>query len=149
MSKSDTRGENPNATIQLSALDAVELVQFDTPDPADGAAAPPRSHAVPPPLPPAPAAPQTSRAPAPPPASGGSRTLMYAGIFVVLLGGAVAAGLAVGSYARARRQPAAPPAVAAPTPTVAPVATAAPVPPSASAPHALVIPTVEVSSPSP
>jgi hypothetical protein len=148
MSKPDPRGDNPNATIQLSALDAAELVQFDTPDPVDGAAEPPRSRAAPPPLPPA-----LPVAGTPPPksaeAGGGRSPVLYGAVFVVLLAGAVAAGLAVGRYARARR------ASAEPAPTASPVATALPAPvttaapPVSAAPRTLTIPTIEVTSPAP
>jgi DNA polymerase-3 subunit gamma/tau len=139
--------DNPNATIQLSAIDAAELVQFEAAE--EAAAAAPRSRAAPPPLPPSlpsPAVPATS-------AGKGGRTLVYGAVFVVLLAGAIGAGLAVGSYARARRAPAivaTAPSIEAPAPVpsaqaAAPVAAPAA---SASAPHALVLPTIEVSSPS-
>ncbi len=147
MSKSDTRGENPNATIQLSALDAAELVTFDS-QPPSGEPGPP-SRLAPPPLPPPPVIAARPRA-----AAGGSKTFAYAGIFVVLLAGAIGAGLAVGSYARSRRaatERAAPSAVPAPTvaltaPSADPAAAAA-APTASAAPKAFVMPTVEVSAP--
>jgi hypothetical protein len=146
MSKSDTRGENPNATIQLSALDAAELVTFDS-QPPSGEPGPP-SRLAPPPLPPPPVIAAPPRA-----AAGGSKTFAYVAIFVVLLAGAIGAGLAVGSYARSRRAATAPPS-AVPAPTVAltapsadPASAAAAAPTASAAPKAFVMPTVEVSAP--
>lgn len=136
MSKSDSREENPNATIQLSALDAEQLVQFDAQEQAPRA---PRSRTAPPPLPPASAAPS---APAVQAGTTSGKAGSYVLLFALLLAGAVGAGLGVGLYARSRR--AAPPAEPTASATAAAVATAVP---TASAPKALVIPTVEVTAP--
>jgi lipopolysaccharide export LptBFGC system permease protein LptF len=139
MSNSERPGPppNPNATIQLSALDAADLVQFDNAEADEGAAAGAHGRVAPPPLPPV--LPQVS---APVATAAPSRgVVFYGAVFVVFLVVAVGAGLAVGSYARSRATPvasSAPPVVA---PAQVPTAAAS------AAPHTLVIPTVEVSSP--
>jgi hypothetical protein len=150
MSKSP-RDENPNATIQLSALDAEQLVQFDPPPEAPRAA---RTRTAPPPLPPVGLVP--SHAPAGisrgAPTVGSKGFGSYLGLFVLLLAAAVGAGLAIGMYARSRRAPVPEQSGAAATAAASPVsgnATSGPAvtAPSSSAPKALVMPTVEVTSP--
>ena len=94
MSNSERPGPppNPNATIQLSALDAADLVQFDNAEADEGAAAGAHGRVAPPPLPPV--LPQVS---APVATAAPSRgVVFYGAVFVVFLVVAVGAGLAVG-----------------------------------------------------
>ncbi|HEY8040181.1 MAG TPA: hypothetical protein VIF15_10325 [Polyangiaceae bacterium] len=128
-----TEKRDPNATIQLDQLDALDQIEL-----LDSPAGPPRESAAgprltPPPLPLQPAAaplPGAAQAPA-----GPGRTIAYVAMFVALLAAAITGGLLVGSRAGSKPQPAASATAEAPA-----AATAAPAP-SAST---LTIPVIEM-----
>jgi hypothetical protein len=133
---------DPNATIQLDALDGVELEDAaprGTESPAEVAGE------APPPLP-------GMEAPAGAPASvqgvpgdatvakrGLGKILLYGAMFIALLAVAIAAGLSVGS--RARPAPAVVPVASRP---VAPTPPAAAAPSSEASPRTLTLPTIEI-----
>jgi hypothetical protein len=136
MTKPGTQGPDPNATIQLDALEALDQVLLpDEPSStaeAEGGA--PRARLTPPPLPMGPAQQPPQAGPR---ASG--KTLTYGLIFLALLAGAIAAGVGVGMVARGNRG-VAPVASSPPTPTVEAKTT----PSASAAPHVLTMPTVEL-----
>jgi hypothetical protein len=138
----EKRKVDPNATIQLDALDPSELV-----DPAGQSAADPSQQGMrktPPPLPPgglASGAFAPGPAGPPPTTAMPTRTVLTVSMFVVLLAVAIAAGLMVGTRARSTPDPAPSAAVSAmPAPT-----TAASTAPAGSSPT-LTLPTVEMKS---
>jgi hypothetical protein len=124
----EKRNVDPNATIQLEALDPSELVDPSAP------ALPgtePDARRTPPPLPPG--APAPGMAPGlAAPAQGGTKTIVTISMFVVLLALAIAAGLLVGTRAG----------------SVTPVAASASAGSSSTAPagSTLTIPTIEMNS---
>jgi hypothetical protein len=125
--ESDKRPFDPNATIQLDALDGVQL---EDAVPSEAAKAP--GSAAPPPLPAdAGAPPETARSP--------GRTLVVAALFVLLVAAAVAAGLAVGS--RARPKVAETPAVTA---TAAAASSASGSASASASARTLTLPTIEI-----
>jgi hypothetical protein len=129
----EKRNFDPNATIQLEALDPSELVDPSAPALPETSEAEARK--TPPPLPPGAPAPGMV-APglaAPAPASKTSKTIATISMFVVLLAVAIAAGLLVGTRAR-EVTPTAPSAAAGSGST-------------APAGSTLTIPTIEMNSP--
>lgn len=131
------RKPDPNATIQLDALDPGEL---EDSLPAGRESSVSGSRKGPPPLPPLPpgAAPgmQVAAPPAAAPASAGKKVGIVA-LFVVLLAAAIAGGLLVGARVRPTTVQAVPSQAAAP-PGQAPSASAAPTA------ETLTIPTIEM-----
>jgi hypothetical protein len=86
--ESDKRPLDPNSTIQLDALDGVQLEDADP----ERSSAPREQAGPPPPLP--------AEGEAPP--RGLGKTLVHAAVFVALVAVAIAAGLSVGRCARPR-----------------------------------------------
>jgi hypothetical protein len=145
--ESDKGRIDPNATIQLDALDGVELEDLDAPLGTErrvGVAS-----ETPPPLPAFELPPGAVSAglvkPSDVPAAGRGvgKTIAYGAMFIALLAVAIAAGLSVGSRARFKL-PFAPVAPVAPVAS-GPTAPSAPGAPPGSAPaRTLTLPTVEI-----
>jgi hypothetical protein len=136
----DTKEPNPNATIQLDAANAADIVlesspKLPEPERSDGGTV---RRVTPPPLPPSVSQPPTPT-PVAPPAK--NRTVIYGVAFVVLLALVIGLGVKVGGSLRP----------AAPTPTPVASASAAPTPAaSATAPatqtnQTIVIKTIEMN----
>jgi hypothetical protein len=132
---SDRRKPDPNATIQLDALDPGEL---EDAIPAARESSVSGARKGPPPLPPQPmAAPGMPAAGPPAPASAGKKVGLVA-LFVVLLAAAITGGLLVGTRVR--------PTTAQTTPQQQPAAPPSQSPSASAAPTAetLTIPTIEM-----
>ncbi len=127
---------NPNATIQLDAANAADIVLESSPklpqsEPGEGAA----RRMTPPPLPPSMSMPPTRSTAPEAPAK--NRNLIYGVAFVLLLALVIGLGVKVGGSLR----PPSPPA-----PTTAASASAAPTPPSATqTSQTIVIKTIEMN----
>jgi hypothetical protein len=146
MSESEDR-DDPNATIQLDALDPIDSVPVEEPDGPREAEAPARSaRRTPPPLsavaqPQLVAQPRAHEGPPAAPRIAG-RTLGHVALIVAIAAVAIAAGLVVGN--RIRDRLAAAPAASSATAAT----TSAPMTPSASASERiLTLPTIEMKAP--
>jgi hypothetical protein len=139
--ESDERGIDPNATIQLDALDGVELEDADAARGTESQAevAGEMQYALPPAEPPAGAPASAYAIPVDVPVARRSvgQTLLYGAMFVALLAVAIAAGLSVGR--RARPKPAVGPVGSS---SIVPSVSAAPAP--EAPPQTLTLPTIEI-----
>jgi hypothetical protein len=154
MSESDKTGGNPDKTIQLDALDQASLDEMGLPQDIAAEAPVAGARKTPPPLPPeafvpsgAPAALGTSHAPSAAP-RGAGKTLLYAGVFLMLLAVAIGGGLAVGTCARGKLA-AAPPATTGSSSPAGSVATAPSVvestaPAASASVRTLTLPPIEI-----
>jgi hypothetical protein len=139
--ESDERVFDPNATIQLDALDGVELedaVPRGTESPAGAGEAPPPLPVVDAPGS-APGSWQLAPGDAPGARRGLGKTLLYGATFIALIAVAIAAGLRVGS--RARPKPALSPIASNPVVSTAPAAGA---PSGGATARTLTLPTIEI-----
>jgi hypothetical protein len=131
---------DPNATIQLDAMEALDQILVDDPR-VSPSAAPTTSRHAPPPLPPSmPPLAETMRSAEK--SRGGVKTIAYVAGFVALLVLAIAGGLAVGGVGRSPAPAASVTILPAAAPSAAAVAPAAP-----SSTDILVIPPTEIRSP--
>jgi hypothetical protein len=133
---------DPNATIQLDAIEGLEGIELNVLA-RKATAANVGTRPTPPPLPPGASAPATATGSAPAAASPRSvgKTVAYAAMLVAVVGLAMAAGLSVGSRARAKFGA----ALAAPVPM--PPTSSVVAPPASASVRELTLPPIEIKGP--